>query len=131
MVIRKSDKFLLDSDISIWITRQNNRVADAVLWVMGRKTAAISVMTVAEIYKGWRSSEEKTYQDFFAIHTTISPDLAIAEVAGKYWQEYKRFNPNIVDYLIAASCRVYKLTLLTTNTKHFPMKDIKVINPLS
>lgn len=105
-------------------------MADAVLEVMGEKTAGVSIMTVVEIYKGWRGGEERIYQDFFDLHTVIPVDLAVAKVAGKYWQEYKGANPNIVDYLIAASCRVHRLTLLTTNTKHYPMKDIKVINPL-
>ena len=40
-------------------------------------------MTVAEIYKGWRSSEEKSISGFFHYPYDHFPDLAIAEASRK------------------------------------------------
>ncbi|OGB85298.1 hypothetical protein A2994_03590 [candidate division Kazan bacterium RIFCSPLOWO2_01_FULL_48_13] len=130
MVIKKSDKFLLDSDISIWILRKKTSIADAVIKTIREKTAGVSILTVSEIYKGGREQEEKIYSEFFNFHSIFPIEFKIAKHAGEYWKKYKHVNNNIVDYLIASTCKYFKLTLLTLNTKHFPMKDIKVINPL-
>lgn len=131
MATKKSDRFLLDSDISIWILRKNVEVAEAVLKILGEKTAGISILTVSEIYKGGKDQEEKIYSEFFSFHSIFPIEFTTAKQAGDYWKKYRQINNNIIDYLIAATCRNYKLTLLTLNTKHFPMTDIKTINPLA
>lgn len=123
--------FLLDSDIVIWILRSNPTVVQAVSRVVSEKGVCISSATVAEVYKNWRQNELLKYRQFFKLHPQIPIDSFIAETAGRYWKQYRGINQNTVDYFIAATCKINKLTLLTMNTKHFPMKDIKVINPLA
>lgn len=53
----------------------------------------------------------------------------IAKQAGWYWQQYiKRLkNLHIIDCLLAATAKIHDLTLVTLNTRHFPMKDIKIM----
>ena len=60
----------------------------------------------------------------------VTPE--IAKQAGLYWQEYVKQlnNLSLMDCLIAATANVNDLTLASLNTKHFPMKDIKVLSPL-
>ncbi len=126
----KKTKYLLDSDVSIWIMRGNEKIIDLVSKLTGNSPAVISILTVAEIYKNSLAGEENSNRRFFELHHQLPIDLSIARIAGEYWQKYRSINSNIVDYLIAATCKIHKLTLLTRNTKHFPMKDIKVINPV-
>ena len=55
----------------------------------------------------------------------------IAKQAGLYWQQYSKQLKNIslTDCLIAGTANVNDLMLVSLNIKHFPMKDIKVLNP--
>lgn len=131
MATPKTDKFLLDSDIAIWMLRGKIQVADSVVKIVSRKTACISLLTVSEIYKGSKEGEENSYLDFFSFHAIMPIDFTIAKTAGEYWKKYRHINTNLIDFLIAATCKERKLTLLTGNTKHFPMADIKIIDPLA
>lgn len=127
----KKTKYLLDSDVSIWIMRGNEKMIDMVSKLTGNSPAVISILTVAEIYKNSLPSEESSNQRFFELHNQLSVDFSVARIAGEYWQKYRSINSNIVDYLIAATCKDRRLVLLTRNVKHFPMKDIKVIDPIT
>lgn len=129
--INNKSKYLLDSDVSIWILRNHPEIVNKVLTITQNKPFYISVLTVTEIYKNSREDEIGKYDLFFGVNYQLGIDYNIAKLAGDYWKIYKGVNQNIVDYLIAATCKVNKLILLTRNTKHFPMKDIKIIDPLS
>ena len=123
--------FLLDSDVTIGFLRSTSVFLNSVSALIGTNPAWISVITVAEIYKNSHPHEEKINKSFFASHPQLTVDTKIAIAAGKYWKQYKGVNLNMMDYLIAGTCKVHKLVLLTRNTKHFPMSDIKVIDPLT
>jgi len=127
---KRKDRFLLDSDVSIWIIRGNERAIEAVSKIVDDQFVAISILTVGEIYKNSFPEEEASNRHFFKWHNQVPINFAIAKLAGEYWNKYRNVNINLIDYLIAATCKINKLTLLTMNTKHYPMKDIKVINPL-
>ncbi len=128
---RTRSRFLLDSDVSIWIIRGDEETIEAVSKIVNDQSAAVSILTVSEIYKNSFPKEEPSNQHFFRWHNQISIDFAIAKLAGEYWQKYRSTNSNIIDYLIAATCKVHELTLLTRNIRHFPMKDIRVIDPMT
>ncbi len=128
--LRAKNNFLLDSDVSIWIIRGDKRTIEAVSRIVDDQLVVISVLTVGEIYKNSFPEEEASNRHFFRWHNQISVDFQTAKLAGEYWNKFRRINNNFVDYLIAATCKIHKLTLLTMNTKHYPMKDIKVIDPL-
>lgn len=124
--------YLVDTDIVIWIVRGDKKY---VQWFENLKkgtSLSISSVTVAEIYKNVFPSElintEATINSFAIWDVTTS----IAKQGGLYWQQYiKRFkNLNILDCIIAATAKEYDLTVLTLNTRHFPMKDIHAIDPL-
>ena len=127
---RTIDSFLLDTDVSIWIIRGDKKVIESVSQIVDHQTVAISILTVCEIYKNSFLDEEPSNRHFFKWHKQIPIDFQTARLAGEYWNKYRQINNNIVDYLIAATCKINKLTLLTRNIKHFPMKDIKVIDPI-
>lgn len=57
---------------------------------------------------------------------------SIAKQAGLYWQQYsKRLkNLSLTDCIIAATASIHNSTLVSLNKRHFPMKDIKILNPV-
>jgi len=124
--------YLLDTDVLIWVLRGREDITRKVLTFSKKAPLALSVITIAEIYKNIFPSEMTTVEDYLADHIIIDVDIKIAKTAGFYWQEYskKLKNLSLTDCLIAATANVDSFTLVTLNAKHFPMKDIKVLDPL-
>jgi predicted nucleic acid-binding protein len=54
----------------------------------------------------------------------------VAKQGRFYWQQFhkKLQNLSLADCLIAATANVHEVTLVTLNRKHFPMKDIKLLD---
>lgn len=124
--------FILDSDIVIWLLRNDKIVVQAIGKTTDGQKASISALTVTEIYKNIFPSETSTTEALFNSLEIIDVNREIAREAGYYWQEHiKQFRTlSLADCIIAATTKVHGSTLLTLNTRHFPMTDIKVINPL-
>ena len=125
--------YLLDTNILIWVLRENKIYVDVYRELKRASTLFISTITIAEIYKNVYPTEligtEEVLSEFEVWDVTVS----IAKQGGLYWQQYCKniAKLNILDCLIAATAKEHDLTLVTLNTRHFPMKDIKVINPLN
>ena len=124
--------FILDSDIVIWLLRNDKVVVQALSKITSSQKASISALTVTEIYKNIFPSETSTTEALFNSLETIDVNREIAREAGYYWQEHiKQFRTlSLADCVIAATTKIHSFTLLTLNTRHFPMTDIKVVNPL-
>ena len=124
--------FLLDTDVLIWVLRGKKEIIEKVSALKNEAPLSISVISTAEIYKNIFPSELPTTEDYLDQHVIFDVDQKIAKIAGLYWQQYiKRLkNLSLTDCLIAATANVNNLTLVSLNTKHFPMKDIKILNPL-
>ena len=124
--------YLVDTDIVIWITRGEKKYVNWFQDLKQETLLSISSITIAEIYKNIFPSEltntEAIINDF-AVYDVIS---SIAKQGGLYWQQYsKRYkNLSIIDCIIAATANEHDLILLTLNTRHFPMKDIRVLDPV-
>ncbi len=123
--------YLLDTDILIWVLRGKKEIIEHVSSLRNEAPLSISVITVAEIYKNIFPSELTVTEDYLDQHIIFEVNPKIAKVAGLYWQQYaKQFkNFSLTDCLIAATANVNNATLVSLNVKHFPMKDIKVLNP--
>src|SRR3989337_1131157 len=124
--------FLLDTDVLIWVLRGKKEIIEKVSALKNEAPLSISVISTAEIYKNIFPTELATTEDYLDQHVIFDVDQKIAKIAGLYWQQYiKRLkNLSLTDCLIAATANVNNLTLVSLNTKHFPMKDIKILNPL-
>ena len=125
--------YLLDTDVLIWILRGREDIVEKVSELKESSSLCISVISVAEIYKNIFPSELTTTEDFLDQHIIFDSDQKIAKIAGLYWKQYnKQFKTlSLADCLIAATANVNNLTLVSLNTKHFPMNDIKILNPQS
>ncbi|SRR5258708_7757691 len=124
--------YLLDTDVLIWILRGNKEIQEEILRLSLETPLAISVISIAEIYKNIFPSELTVTEDFLNEHVILEVDQKIAKVAGLYWQEYSKElkNLSLADCLIAGTANINNASLVSLNTRHFPMKDIEVINPL-
>ena len=123
--------YLIDTDIIIWILRGNKKYEELLQNLKDKDLLSISTITIAEIYKNIYPSEIVKTENVLNELLTWDVTPSVAKQGGLYWQEYVKHlkNLNITDCLIASTANVNNLTLVSLNTKHFPMKDIKTLNP--
>ncbi len=123
---------LLDTDVLIWVLRGKTDIIDKVSDLKNKSPLGISVISTAEIYKNIFPSELTVTEDYLEQHIIYDIDQKIAKIAGLYWQQYAKQlkNLSLTDCLIAGTANVNNLVLVSLNTKHFPMKDISVLNPI-
>lgn len=121
---------LLDTDIFIWILRGKEEIIQKVLDLKIKSPLGISVITIAEIYQNIFPSELLTTEEHIKQYVCFPVDEKIARIAGLYWQEYskKLKNLTIADCLIAATANTNEAILISLNRKHFPMKNIKLLD---
>ena len=123
--------YLLDTDILIWVIRGRRDIVNAVSNLKNKAPTSISTLSVAEIYKNIFPVELIETEEYLSSHIIFPVDVAIAKKGGLYWQEYHRHfsSLNIVDCLIASTANINNLIIVTLNTRHFPMSDIRVADP--
>lgn len=123
--------YILDTDIVIWILREDPKVISTI-GRLGESSTSVSTITIAEVYKNAFPSEIYSIEDFFDHQVIYQISRNTATEAGLYWNQFhkKLKELAIADCLVASTAKEFGLTVLTLNTRHFPMSDIKVINPL-
>ena len=115
------DRLLIDTDVLIDYLRGK---AEAVSYLEGlTESLLVSVITVAELYAGVREGAERTKLDEFIRAFEIVPvGREVAIRGGLYRRDYmKSHNIGLADALIAATVEFRRATLVTLNSKHFPM----------
>ncbi len=124
--------YLVDTDIIIWVLRGNKKYEETLQNLKDKVPISISTITTAEIYMNIFPSEIVKTENLLNEFQEWDVSSAIAKQGGLYWQEYvKQLKKlSLMDCLIAATANVNNLTLVSLNIKHFPMKDIKILNPL-
>ncbi|KKQ74174.1 MAG: putative ribonuclease VapC [Candidatus Woesebacteria bacterium GW2011_GWB1_38_5b] len=121
----------MDTDVLIWILRGNKNITQRIFELSEKAPLTLSVVSIAEIYKNIFPAELTTTEDFLAGHFTFTVDVKIAKTAGLYWQQYSKQlkKLSLADCLVAATANINNLTLVSLNLEHFPMKDIKTLDP--
>lgn len=122
--------YLIDTDIIIWVLRENKKYADLLMNLARKGSLAISTITIAEIYKNIYPAELIKTENLLNELQSFDITPLIAKQAGLYWQEYskKLKNLSLTDCLIAATANINDATLVSLNKKHFPMRDIKLLD---
>ena len=82
-----------------------------------------SEITRIEVLAGMRPTEEDDTRFLFAALIWHAVDAAVAEEAGALGRKWLPSHHSIdsADLAIAATAQLLKLSLLTTNVRHFPM----------
>lgn len=112
---------LIDTDVIIDYLREH---VDAVAYLESlTNPLLLSVVTVAELYSGVREGEErKALEAFISAFEVVSVSEEIAVTGGLNRRDYsKSHKVGLADALIAATAKIRGATLVTLNTKHFPM----------
>ena len=123
--------YLLDSSVLILHLRERPEIT-ALLTQWGKEGAlCISVVTRTEILAGMRPHEEEHTMELLGSLENLPVDEATADQAGRLIYQYARrgIQLSFPDALIAATALHHDLTLATTNSKHFPMSDLR-LHPL-
>lgn len=123
-------KYLLDTDIVISALKGKQTVDELLHLGEEGASAALSIITVYEVWEGIHGSKkispeagEQQFNQFIerCIEELIPVDLEIAKNAGKLRAQLRQKGQVIpdTDILIAATCIVNDLTLVTRNKRHF------------
>lgn len=112
--------YIIDTNIIIDILKNRS---DAVTFFKNCQTKpSLSILTISELYGGVRKREEPKLKTFLQAFNIINLNKNIAEKGGFYYRDYnKSHGCDLIDCLIAASTESINATLVTLNTKHFPM----------
>lgn len=120
-----SKRVLLDTDILIDYMRG---YPEAVAFVDGTgPRAAVSVLTVSELYAGVREAETRQLKKLLQTFSYYVVTRAIAIRGGLLRRQYLRSHRiALADSLIAATAQEHRMEMATLNSKHFPMLDVIV-----
>lgn len=123
-------RILIDTSVIIDFLRQKNKEkSDLYRLVFEKNQIYISIFTHTELYAGksvWENKVakedlEKILSGLKIISFSSEQSLLAGEIRAKY-------NIDLVDAIIAATCIIEKLPLLTFNKKHFKnIKNLKLI----
>lgn len=83
----------------------------------------------AEVFQGAKDSELKITEDFLNSLHDFSMTRETGKLAGKWLREYRKkgVTLSLPDVLIAATAKLHEAVLVTSNVRHFPMKDVSVM----
>ena len=124
--------FLLDTSVVIDALNNKRSRPALLLDLLGAgHILACCPINIAEVYAGMRPKEEAATQDLLASLQYYPITLPAARLAGLLKRDYSRkgVTLNLGDVIIAAVAIDNQLTLLTDNTKDFPMPNL-VLYPL-
>ena len=123
--------YTLDTDIAIWVLRNDTEIVAAVKRVASQYGTSISTITIAELYKNIFPTEITATEDFVTHQMVVPVSEQIAREAGYYWQQFRKqiATLSLTDCIVAATAKVNHSRLMTLNVRHFPMTDISVYNP--
>jgi len=124
-------EYLLDSDVLIWQLRDQQETVALLARLSKTGLLTCSVVSIVEIQAGIRRGEEKKTNALLDSLKTYDVTPAIANLAGKFIRDYraKGITLDFVDSIVAATAVTHGLTLLTYNTKHYPMPEVKPYSP--
>lgn len=121
--------YLLDSDVLIWLLRGRRETIDLVDELSDEGAPACSALSRYEVEVGMLPNEKKSTQELFDNLTVLPVDSPIsakaAELVRRYKAKAKGKTLDPFDALIAATCVVNDLMLVTYNPKHFPMPELR------
>jgi hypothetical protein len=120
-------RFLLDSDIIIWHLRGKPEVTEMLRDLQSSGLPAFSALSVLEVQLGVKKGEEEKTDRFLSSLRIFDVHREIATRAARLIREYKSkgITLDLPDAVIAGTCLSHDLTLVTYNTKHYPIADLK------
>ena len=124
---------LVDTDVLVDHLRGVN---EARRWLAERfqvgDEGLVSAITVAELWSGARPAEDSAIRHLISMFRVVAVGREVSEKAGEYRRKYATSHGLLLpDALVAASAWEADASLVTLNSRHYPMKDIRIIKPYS
>jgi predicted nucleic acid-binding protein len=121
--------YLLDSGILILHLRKQPGYMVLMDNLAGEGELYVSTISRFETVRGMRDREKKATFALLDSLKNVDVTREIADQAGELVRSWKSRGKTFddADALIAASALQHKLTLVTTNPKHFPMPELTVL----
>lgn len=117
----------MDSDVIIWHLRGRKEVTEMLRDLQRSGLPGCSALSVLEVQLGLKKGEEDKTDRFLSSLRIFDVNREIANEAAKLIREYKAkgVTLDLPDAVIASTCILYDLILVTYNTKHYPIKELK------
>jgi predicted nucleic acid-binding protein len=121
------NRFLLDSDIIIWHLRGWDKITEMLRDLHRFGLPCCSAISVLEIQVGVKRDEEERTDQFFRALKIIDVSGEIAGRAAQLIRRYKTkgLTIDIPDAIVAGTCILHDLTLVTCNKRHYPFEGLK------
>lgn len=123
-----SGDLLLDTTVLIDHLRRRVHLSDLTESPAGPLSAYVSVVSRSEVLAGMRPLDESVTMALLRSFPSLPVSVSIADRAGRWVYQYARqgMRLDLPDALIAATAVEHDVTLVTRNTKHFPMPELRV-----
>jgi len=120
-------RFLLDSDVIIWHLRGRKVVTEVLRDLQRFGLPACSALSALEVQLGVKKGEEEKTDRFLKSLRIFDVDMEIASKAAQLIRRSKTrgVTLDLPDSVIAATCILHDLILVTYNTKRYPLSEIK------
>lgn len=124
-------KYLLDTNILLEALWGKEPAASLVFKWIKNKQLILSPIVVGEIYAKASKEEKQKLELLISKFGVLPLDALIAKTAGEYRQKFlkKKKKVFLLDCFLAATAKIYNLTLVTRNISDYPMKDIRIFDP--
>ncbi len=124
--------YLIDSDILINHLRRRVPLEAYLGELKSIARYGCSTIVVAEVYVGMRPAEEPATRQLIEGLVHFPVTTAVAEKAAEFKRRAGLSGRTIAldDCLIAATAFIEKATLITGNSKHYPMLADKITRPV-
>ncbi|MEW6684591.1 MAG: type II toxin-antitoxin system VapC family toxin [Candidatus Edwardsbacteria bacterium] len=123
-------KYLLDSDVLIWCLRNKKETIELVEKLSQEGIPYCSAVSIIEVQVGVKAGEEEATNLLLNNLKVCKVDRNVANLTGEYIRKYKTKGIifDFVDAIIAATCILNDLILVTYNAKHYSIKDLRILN---
>jgi len=120
-------RFLLDSDIIIWHLRGREEVTAMLRNLQRFGVPGCSALSVLEVQLGVKRGEEERTNYFFEHLGVFDVNREVASKAAQLIREHKGkgVTLDIPDAVIASTCILHDLILVTFNRKHYPVPELE------
>jgi len=119
-------RYLLDSDVIIWHLRGRREVTAVLEKLQKSGLPVCSALSVLEVQVGVRRGEEEKTNLLFHALRVLDVDAEIAHRAARLIRDRRARGStmDLADAVIAATCLVHDLLLVTYNQKHYAVDDL-------
>jgi tRNA(fMet)-specific endonuclease VapC len=120
-------RFLLDSDVIIWHLRGRNEVTEMLMELQKYGVPGCSAISILEVEVGLKKSEEEKTSRFLKALKVFEVNREVASQAAKFVrdQKSKGLTLGLGEAIVAGTCLLNNLTLVTYNRKHYPVETLE------